>query len=91
MLLHGDGALQSDRPDVVSNARGRGLMCAVDLPDTETRDRLMDKAYEMGLMILGCGRRSIRFRPVLDITRAEIDEALGLVRKALEKAYQASA
>jgi L-lysine 6-transaminase len=63
----------------------------VDLPDTETRDRLMDKAYEMGLMILGCGRRSIRFRPVLDITKAEIDEALGLVRKALEKAYRASA
>jgi L-lysine 6-transaminase len=90
-LLRGLEALQSDRPDVVSNARGRGLMCAVDLPDTETRDRLMDKAYEMGLMILGCGRRSIRFRPVLDITQAEIDEALGLVRKALEKAYRASA
>jgi len=90
-LLRGLEALQSDRPDVVSKARGRGLMCAVDLPDTETRDRLMDKAYEMGLMILGCGKRSIRFRPVLDITQAEIDEALGLVRKALEKAYRASA
>ena len=90
-LLAGLEALVSERPDVVSNARGRGLMCAVDLPDTETRDRLMDKAYEMGLMILGCGKRSIRFRPVLDITRAEVDEALALVRKALERAYKASA
>jgi L-lysine 6-transaminase len=63
----------------------------VDLPDTETRDRLMDNAYELGLMILGCGKRSIRFRPVLDITRAEVDEALDLVRQALKKAYAASA
>ena len=90
-LLAGLESLQAERPDVVSNARGRGLMCAVDLPDTETRDRLMDKAYELGLMILGCGKRSIRFRPVLDITRAEIDEALDLVRKALKMAYAASA
>ena len=90
-LLAGLESLQAERPDVVSNARGRGLMCAVDLPDTETRDRLMDKAYELGLMILGCGRRSIRFRPALDITKAEIDEALDLVRKALKLAYAASA
>ena len=90
-LLAGLESLQAERPDVVSNARGRGLMCAVDLPDTETRDRLMDKAYELGLMILGCGRRSIRFRPALDITKAEIDEALDLVRKALTMAYAASA
>ena len=90
-LLAGLESLQAERPDVVSNARGRGLMCAVDLPDTETRDRLMDKAYELGLMILGCGKRSIRFRPALDITKAEIDEALDLVRKALKMAYAASA
>jgi len=90
-LLAGLQALQSARPEQVSNARGRGLMCAVDLPDTETRDRLLDKAYELGLMILACGHRSIRFRPPLDITRAEVDEALDLVRKALQLAYAASA
>jgi len=90
-LLGGLESLQAERPDAVSNVRGRGLMCAVDLPDTETRDRLMDKAYELGLMILGCGKRSIRFRPALDITRSEIDEALALVRKALKMAYAASA
>ena len=90
-LLAGLQALQSARPEQVSNARGRGLMCAVDLPDTETRDRVLDKAYELGLMILACGHRSIRFRPPLDITNAEVDEALDLVRKALQLAYAASA
>ena len=90
-LLAGLQALQSARPDQLSNARGRGLMCALDLPDAETRDRVIDKAYELGLMILGCGHRSIRFRPPLDVTTAEIDEALDLVRKALDLAYAASA
>ena len=76
-------ALAHEMPDVMSNARGRGLMCAIDLPDTDTRNRVADRAYELGLMILGCGHRSLRFRPPLDITTAEIDEALGLIRKAI--------
>ena len=75
--------LQSEMPDVFSNARGRGLMCAVDLPDTDFRNRAMDKAYELGLMILGCGQVSLRFRPPLDITTAEVDEALDLMRRAV--------
>jgi len=90
-LLSGLEALQASRPDLVTNARGRGLMCAIDLPDTPTRDRLIDKAYDLGLMILSCGHRSIRVRPPLDITVAEVDEALDLVRKALDLAYAASA
>ena len=75
--------LQVEMPDVFSNARGRGLMCAVDLPDTDFRNRAMDKAYELGLMVLGCGQLSIRLRPPLDITIAEVDEALDLMRRAV--------
>jgi L-lysine 6-transaminase len=78
-------AVQEAMPDVVSNARGRGLMCAIDLPDTETRNRAIDKAYELGLMILGCGHRSIRFRPPLDITAAEVDEATDLLSRAVKQ------
>ena len=83
--------LQSAMPDVLSNARGRGLMCAIDLPDTDARNRVADKAYDLGLMILGCGHRSLRFRPPLDITSAEIDEALGLLTKATEQTQRKSA
>lgn len=81
-LLAGLQRLQSARPDLFSNARGRGLMCAIDLPDTATRDKAADEAYEMGMMILGCGRRSVRFRPPLDVTSAEIDEALAILGAA---------
>jgi L-lysine 6-transaminase len=84
-LLAGLEALQAARPDVFSNARGRGLMCAIDFPDTATRDKVADEAYEMGMIILGCGRLSVRFRPPLDVAAAEIDEALGLLGAAADK------
>jgi L-lysine 6-transaminase len=76
--------LQGETPDALSNARGRGLMCAVDLPDTPTRDRVVDKAYELGLMLLPCGHVGIRFRPPLDVTVAELDEGLDILRRAME-------
>jgi L-lysine 6-transaminase len=84
-LLAGLEALQAERPDVFSNARGRGLMCAIDFPETATRDKVADEAYEMGMMILGCGRFSVRFRPPLDVTVAEITEALSILGAAANK------
>lgn len=84
-LLAGLEALQADRPEVFSNARGRGLMCAIDFPDTATRDKVADEAYEMGMMILGCGSFSVRFRPPLDVTAAEITEALSILAVAAAK------
>jgi L-lysine 6-transaminase len=84
-------ALQAAMPDVLSNARGRGLMCAIDFPDTDTRNRVADKAYDLGLVILGCGHRSLRFRPPLDITAAEIDEALEILTRAMAQSQAKSA
>lgn len=90
-LLAGLRALQAQRPDVLSNARGRGLMCAVDFPDGTVRDAVSEKAYELGMIILSAGRRSLRFRPPLDVTAAEVDEALELLRRATDLAYSKSA
>ncbi|MGE5359863.1 MAG: L-lysine 6-transaminase [Bacteroidales bacterium] len=75
-------ALQVSRPDLLSNARGRGLMCAIDFPDTATRDIVADKAYEAGVVILACGCRSLRFRPPLDITVEEVNEGIDILAKA---------
>ncbi|MFN8588701.1 MAG: L-lysine 6-transaminase [Candidatus Eisenbacteria bacterium] len=81
-LLKGLQALQSRHADVLSNARGRGLMCAIDFPDGDVRAAVGNKAYEMGMIILPCGTKSLRFRPPLDITAAEVDEALDIIEKA---------
>jgi L-lysine 6-transaminase len=61
---------------VISAVRGRGLLLAFDLPNREMRDRFWTGAYELGLLVLRCGERSIRLRPVLDLQSNVIDEAL---------------
>jgi L-lysine 6-transaminase len=58
-------------------------MCAFDLPDAATRSRVLAKARENGLLIVGCGERSIRFRPPLNLARAEVDEGIALLDRAL--------
>jgi L-lysine 6-transaminase len=78
-------ALQVERPDVLSNVRGRGLMCAVDFPTPAVRDLVGAEVYRRGVIILSCGERSLRFRPPLDITREEIDEAVAVVASSVGK------
>jgi L-lysine 6-transaminase len=83
-LVRGIEALAAEFPDRITNPRGKGLMCAMDLPDGAARDRLVKALYQQGVMILACGTRSIRFRPPLDVTSSEVDEGLDQVRKALK-------
>ena len=90
-LKRGLEALVAERPDVLGNPRGRGLMCAVDFPDSATRDAAAERCYETGMMILSCGRAGLRFRPPLDITEAEVDEGLGILRGAVAKVASSAA
>jgi L-lysine 6-transaminase len=75
----------------VSNPRGRGLFCAFDLPNGEVRDAVRKRAYERGLIILGCGERAIRFRPSLPITPDELDEGLALLEHAIRDVTEGEA
>ena len=84
-LLAGLQRLQGELPEVLSNARGKGLMCAIDFPDGAARDAAADRAFELGMIILACGTRSLRFRPPLDITAAEVDQALDLLKRAVQR------
>jgi L-lysine 6-transaminase len=77
------GALHDKYPDVVTNARGRGLMAAFDLPDAGLRKACLAKIRENGLLMVGCGERSIRFRPPLNVSRDEIDEGLDIIDRSL--------
>jgi L-lysine 6-transaminase len=64
---------------LVSAVRGRGLMLAFDLPDTARRDAFWKGAYELGLLVVRCGERSIRLRPVLDVQDDVIEQALRIM------------
>jgi L-lysine 6-transaminase len=70
-------------PDLVSNARGLGLMCAFDFKDATLRKTFLDKAFENKLLILGCGERSVRFRPSLTISLDELKEGLTIIKNIL--------
>ena len=85
-LLAGLCGLQAEFPALASNARGRGLMIAFDLATPELRDRVRSVAWERGLMLLACGPRSIRFRPPLNLSAAEADTGLELLRATLKQA-----
>ena len=69
----------------ISNARGKGLFCAFDLPNGDDRDILANLIAKEGALILGCGLKSIRFRPHLNITPDEIDLGISMIKKALAK------
>ena len=58
-------------------------MCAFDLPTTEIRDRVRKIAFDNGLLILGCGTSTLRFRPRLAITEDELDEGMGILTEVL--------
>ena len=69
----------------VTNARGRGLFRAFDLPSTEIRSKLMHKVYDNGLLMVGSGQHSMRFRPPLNISQEEIDQGMEIIERSLRQ------
>ncbi|MFW0872267.1 L-lysine 6-transaminase [Rhodococcoides corynebacterioides] len=74
------------RHPAVSEVRGRGLMRAVSLPDTETRDAVVTDLREREhVLMLGCGTRSIRFRPALTVTENDLRSAVAALDRVLTR------
>ncbi len=74
----------------ITNVRGLGLMCAVDVvkprtgkPDANLRDRFLQESFARGLVLLGCGETSIRFCPPLSINEVQLDVGLKLFDEAI--------
>jgi L-lysine 6-transaminase len=71
-------------PTLVVNPRGRGLMCAFDLPTPELRDEVASRMLtEERVFILSSGERAIRFRPTLTVTEDELRIAVKALRSVL--------
>lgn len=84
-LLKEIGKLQSDFSDIIFNSRGKGLLCAFDLESGEKRDKLRELIQEEGAIMLGCGPKTIRFRPPVNISTDEIDFGMECIRRALKR------
>jgi 4-aminobutyrate aminotransferase len=77
---------------IVGDARGLGLMQAIEIikpratrdsKNRAVRDRIIQEAFQRGLLLLGCGENSVRFCPPLSITRAQVDCALSILDECL--------
>jgi len=80
----------------IGDVRGKGLMIGAELIDPASGkaapalcQRLLTRAYHNGLILLSCGVSTVRFIPPLMVSRADVDEALGLLRTALREALAA--
>lgn len=70
--------------DDVRSVRGRGFMCAFSLPSAEVRDAVVAGMREdEHVLLLGCGTDSIRFRPALTVSAAELDAGVAALDRVL--------
>lgn len=79
----------------IGDVRGKGLMLAIELvKDRETkerasefRDRVIEKAFTKGLLLLGCGENSIRFCPALTVSKKEVDTCINILDETLNEVH----
>lgn len=79
------------RHNIIGDVRGLGLMIGIELVrDRETkepaiteRNAIIQRCFERGLLILGCGTSVIRFAPPLTLKRAEAETALAIFEEVL--------
>ncbi len=91
-LLNGFKELQ-DTYECIGDVRGKGLMIGVELvKDRTTRERAGDwrnviikKAFEKGLLLLGCGENTLRICPALTVSQDEIDMFLSMLAEILKE------
>jgi len=88
-LLSGLEKIQERHPKLVTNARGQGLLCAIDLPDKDTRDGAIKRCFADGMLVLSCGKSSLRFRPTLNVTAEIIAEGLARLEAAITEISKA--
>ncbi len=78
----------------MGDVRGKGLMIGVEfVKNKETKERAKDirdhtvhDAFEHGLLLLGCGRNTVRLTPPLNVKKEEIDEGLEIFESAVTAA-----
>src|SRR5436305_178377 len=78
---------------LVGDVRGRGLMIGVDIvKDKATkeygaaeRDRIVEMAFERGVLFLGCGPSTVRICPPLVVTRDEADVAVDVLEECIRE------
>jgi 4-aminobutyrate aminotransferase len=83
---------------IVGDVRGRGLMIGVEIVKDkktkeyapEQRDRVVELAFERGILFLGCGPSTVRISPPLIVTKDEADAAIDVLEESIESASKSA-
>lgn len=76
--------LRDAAPESVVDVRGKGLMLAIEFDTSDTRDAVLENAFQSGLLTLACGNKTLRILPPLDVTEREIDLGARMLLDAME-------
>jgi 4-aminobutyrate aminotransferase len=82
------------RHRLVGDVRGKGLMIGIELvrsqrtrePNPEARQRVIERAFHQGLLVLGCGDSTIRLMPPLIVEPDQADFALEVLERCVSEA-----
>ncbi len=82
-LLHGLRDVAGKHP-MITDVRGRGLMCAVTFPTAELRNEAIARLRtDERVLVLGCGASSLRLRPALTVTIDALDRGVVALDRVL--------
>ena len=70
--------------EILNGVRGAGVMLGFDVARPDLCDALLDRAFRRGLLLLPAGERGVRFYPRYDNEPSATDEALAILRAAIE-------
>ena len=81
---------------VIGDVRGKGLMVGCEIVKSQStkekapklRDKIIHRCFERGLLLLGCGKNSIRFAPPLIVGREEIELALQILKDSISQSLK---
>ncbi|MDR1966636.1 MAG: L-lysine 6-transaminase [Synergistaceae bacterium] len=87
-LLKGLEKLRSEFPEIISNVRGKGLMCAYDIKTPELRSKFLAECAKRHMLILPCGTHTVRFRPALNVPQEDIARGIEISHEAARAAFK---
>jgi 4-aminobutyrate aminotransferase len=75
--------LRSRHPALIRDVRGKGLMLGIEFDTAEHAEEVQWAAFQKGLLVLECGRSSVRMSPALTVSETEMETGLRLFAEAV--------
>ena len=77
------GRLRARFPALITDVRGKGLMLGIEFDTAQHAEEVQWEAFQLGLLVLECGKSSVRMSPALTVTEAEMSTGLRLFAEAV--------